>query len=1579
MAPAAATNTFNAGVVLTIDSGAMLSDANVTISNVPATGTTGQGITSNSGELIYWVNQNTNGFSIPVIGNIDLVKSGGGGLNLTPSVTFTGTVTSGSPTVTMTTTAGLVVGQPVSGTGIPAGTTITAITPGVSITLSQNATAAGTSVTGSVANTYTGRTIVQGGTLTANLAAADGNSYVSIPGDLLVQNGTVNENATGNIKTTSNVIISGGGRLNLTSTNGVTETLQSVTFLDASGTTTIADLDRLATEQASVLRLTAPTAITATNTNPSNIPNVGGFLGSLAFTPASGASTMVINSPVPIGINNAAGLNAVGLKINSAIGSVPTGIAEGGLIKSGTGYLVLGPDQTVANATNTLTATSNVITTTTTVGLTVGMPISGTGIPAGSFITAISPNASITISNPVTTAGTNVALTASMVNFNQTPISYNGTLASLTDVFNIASGVVRFDNSQALGSNSANTTVQSGAALLGNGGTLSGSLRLKDGSTLGVTIASSSFGNPTTTVNNQSVMNVPSGNVTFSATDYFVQSTNGGTLTINSKLTGAGNINIVGPQITGATGAVVLANLLTGATAGANDYSGTITVNTNAILRQQQALLAPATSITGNTLGTATINLNGGRLSLRDDFSTTNTAQANQTAIYGNNVILSGDSFLDANRASATTTIVNNTIVLGTLNVQPGSKVLNVDSGNGYAVSFGQLDGSGTLVKAGQSTLNVNGYAGTYTGSFVLAGPQGRAVAPSTGVNFNAATNAFVNMNIGGALTLTAGKTFNVANTFSVDANSGNVGGMLAIPNTATITAGTFNNDGQVGATGGAATITATNFTGSGHYVTSGQGLTLAGKVGAGVLHAAGNNTITLTGSTIAATGIDVQSGTVRVAPAAAPLTSSGDIRVLSTPALTVAANGVPAAAVSGLLNFDGGANAITHTGNITNNATVRVSSGTVSVSGTIAGGANTYVPGLLEGYTTAPGGAMDVTATRAANPGQFGLRLEPRMLQTNVVTQQALTGHTDNDTWVYTGYVKDDDGVFSFAENIDDRAAVWIDGTLVLNAANGGTSRVVSTAYSVGQQGATVAFGSNLATPSQNFGPGITLPGYGAGWHLVEIRMNNGNGGSGPITGNGFGPNYGFGYKNGIAALDGADMIKPIDDGTGNLFVTPVNNQGVIDLLAGSTLNAGGFNQTSSVNLAATATFNVTAAGSNAADNLAVTGAAGTGSFSQVTGSSAALNNVNVAAGTKLALGGAGTTTVSNSLNLAGDLDVNDGTLNLPITGTGAGNVTVNGGLLQTQVTSNGVGTGTVTLNNSGQVQVQGNGLTSNAITVNNKALLTVTGSVASSTGVTVNNTAQFDAASAQTVKALTVNGGQARVVSAVTKIVLTVGDGTQASSQLSLTGGKLDLMTNGVAVHYAAGADNDAAALASVRSQIIAGYNPSTPTAGDGKWDGATGITSSSIGSLNAVGYALAGDVLPFTNGTTDTFLGTTVDKNTVVARFTLSGDLNLDGSVDFLDLAKLAQSYNVTDGTRQWSTGDVNYDGNTDFLDLAKMAQNYNTALGAPAVPGASVDFNADLARAFAAVPEPGSISLLGLGAVALLARRRNRRTA
>jgi hypothetical protein len=64
-----------------------------------------------------------------------------------------------------------------------------------------------------------------------------------------------------------------------------------------------------------------------------------------------------------------------------------------------------------------------------------------------------------------------------------------------------------------------------------------------------------------------------------------------------------------------------------------------------------------------------------------------------------------------------------------------------------------------------------------------------------------------------------------------------------------------------------------------------------------------------------------------------------------------------------------------------------------------------------------------------------------------------------------------------------------------------------------------------------------------------------------------------------------------------------------------------------------------------------------------------------------------------------------------------------------------------------------------------------------------------------------------------------------------------------------------------------------------------------------------------------------------------FHLAGDINHDRSVDFLDLAAMAQNYNTTGGMT-WAQGDLNGDGNVDFLDLAILAQRYNTSLAAPA---------------------------------------------
>ncbi len=83
------------------------------------------------------------------------------------------------------------------------------------------------------------------------------------------------------------------------------------------------------------------------------------------------------------------------------------------------------------------------------------------------------------------------------------------------------------------------------------------------------------------------------------------------------------------------------------------------------------------------------------------------------------------------------------------------------------------------------------------------------------------------------------------------------------------------------------------------------------------------------------------------------------------------------------------------------------------------------------------------------------------------------------------------------------------------------------------------------------------------------------------------------------------------------------------------------------------------------------------------------------------------------------------------------------------------------------------------------------------------------------------------------------------------------------------------------------------------------------------------------------------------------TAFGDFNLDGLVGILDLGLLGDGYNSTNG---WANGDANGDGTIGILDLGLLGDNYG-------YDGS-------------AIPEPATMSLLGLGAVALLRRRRVR---
>ncbi len=97
---------------------------------------------------------------------------------------------------------------------------------------------------------------------------------------------------------------------------------------------------------------------------------------------------------------------------------------------------------------------------------------------------------------------------------------------------------------------------------------------------------------------------------------------------------------------------------------------------------------------------------------------------------------------------------------------------------------------------------------------------------------------------------------------------------------------------------------------------------------------------------------------------------------------------------------------------------------------------------------------------------------------------------------------------------------------------------------------------------------------------------------------------------------------------------------------------------------------------------------------------------------------------------------------------------------------------------------------------------------------------------------------------------------------------------------------------------------------------------------------------------------------DADTVVDRVrlmaTYRGDANGDGAVSLVDLNALGAGFGLA-GT--WQTGDFNYDGAVSLADLNALGTNFGRSV--PTSP---------------AVPEPASLFLLGLGALALSRKRR-----
>ena len=276
---------------------------------------------------------------------------------------------------------------------------------------------------------------------------------------------------------------------------------------------------------------------------------------------------------------------------------------------------------------------------------------------------------------------------------------------------------------------------------------------------------------------------------------------------------------------------------------------------------------------------------------------------------------------------------------------------------------------------------------------------------------------------------------------------------------------------------------------------------------------------------------------------------------------------------------------------------------------------AGTTVAGLREGMIA--GAAINLGTANPASSGananlydnsNLGIRLDPRVAQNNFSTAGATDtarGWGDNQTWIYTGQIFDDDGIFSLAENIDDSVSIRIDGQVVLFSRNSGAAGAtgsnaeaangytpagggISPAGNVPQaqfdswrtatgtgttDGLTNAYwqansanaalngiiaDTSLANANEyggtlNFGPGA------GGWHNIEIRLHNGTGGAASPNALGWGNYFGLGLNSGgSTSLIGTDYTLPVDNGTMDLFRTTTVAKGNVDIDNNATVRAG-------------------------------------------------------------------------------------------------------------------------------------------------------------------------------------------------------------------------------------------------------------------------------------------------------------------------------------------------------------------------------------------------------------------------------------
>ena len=251
--------------------------------------------------------------------------------------------------------------------------------------------------------------------------------------------------------------------------------------------------------------------------------------------------------------------------------------------------------------------------------------------------------------------------------------------------------------------------------------------------------------------------------------------------------------------------------------------------------------------------------------------------------------------------------------------------------------------------------------------------------------------------------------------------------------------------------------------------------------------------------------------------------------------------------------------------------------------------------------------------------------------------------------------------------------------------------------------------------------------------------------------------------------------------------------------------------------------------------------------------------------------------------------------------------------------------------------------------------------GTVNASTSVTVGGTMN-----ASTLKASYIRSGTLTINRASHVLIKPNGSDANVSrvNTLNFAGtpiGQLDLTDNDMIIQSPTNPGQD---LSFTIQRIQMGRNGVAT-----RWGG-NGITSSS--AQNDPNQLMGLGAILNDNGhggpIYSTFDGVAVDMNSILIKYTLMGDLNLNGRIDpddfFLMDRGFATGYNALN---PYLNGDIDYNGQVNTDDYTYLERAYSTQLGAPAE-------TTSVYLGISAVPEPATVALLTFLLPVFVRRRR-----